>query len=462
MPPASSYDPQNKVLKELADMEFKQRRAIINENLRYYEGDHDKPLKDDKDNVILNLCRMSVDRTIAFLLPQLPHFEVDKTPTKTEDEQWLEDQWEAAGGVPLMANMARNGALAGQVYARVARGRQHAKIMNLDPRNIITWWDADDYERVLWYELRWVDKVMPETALGVVRKSQERHYRQDVVALYSDDGEVTDWQIIDYELVGEGYVRRNEDLWGSPLGPIVDWQHLPKSNSAYGEHELQHRHLNDAVNKVASDIKRILRFHASPRTIVLGASVSEIQHTGIDSVWSINKPRGEVEVKNLEMQSDLGSSMAMLEMLKEMFFTASSVVIRPGGLDAFRGMTNLGVRAAFMDMIAKNERLRRQYDSGIVAICKRLQMLAGRDIMEPHLEWPDALPIDERETLGLIQQQMAMGIMSKQTAAAKLGLNWEAEKSAIQEEALDDGFLLEGAPMPAGQFAGGMVSIDGR
>lgn len=440
MPAAIEYDPEARALREAADKEFSDRQKLIKANRAYYDGNHAPQMKDARDNVILNLSRQVVDETVAFLVPEMPSLELDADmSSKNADEEYLADVWKASGGATLLSSLAINGGLGGQTYARIAEFEgEERQILTLNPANIISWWNADDMRDVLWYELRWQEQDLDKNKASVSRRTID--YRQDVVK--SGRG----WEILDFRKDNHKWTLIDTTMWPYETGPIVDWQHLPAPTEYYGEHELPHRALNDAINKVASDIQSILRYHAFPTTVVTGAEAGDIKETSIDGLMSISSE--QAKVYNVEMQSDLVASMTMLQTLKDQFFSQARVVVIRGSLDMFRGMTNLGIRAAFMPMIAKNETLRRQYGDGIQRICQTLLAMAGRDATQkPDVQWGEALPVDQSEELALLERQMAQGLMSKQTAALRLGLDWDTEQAQINTEAMEDNFMRDGFPV---------------
>ncbi len=423
MPAATTYwtfDSADRELLQAAEDERKARAQLHARNLAYYDGDHRKPLKVRgyaDNNVILNLAGQAVDRTVAFLFPDMPTLELDADTTTTDsDEIWLSQAWKANGGPVLLANTALAGALDGHVFLRVIPDDPYPRIVLLNGATVLAYWDADDLSRLLWYEIAYS------------RRGQT--VRQDIV--YQPESER--WLITDYVYTaGKWQISGMPTPWPYPLGPVIDFQHLPRPHRYYGQHELAHASLNDAVNKVASDVKAILRTHASPRTIGTGVQASAVQETAIDSFWAI--PNESARVYNLEMASDLASSMAFMQFLADSFLAQSRVSMLRGGPDQFKNITNLGIKAAFLDMIAKNEVLRRQYGGGIAEISKRLLMIGGRAFnVEPVIRWPSALPISEVEAAQVAQSELAMGVLSRETAAGKLGLDWKQESARIGQE----------------------------
>lgn len=426
----SSWD--SKEMREVADKEFIQRREFVGRYRGYYDGVYPQPLVDEKDNVIINLCKQVVDETAAFLAPDMPTIELDEDDAVNDAERVVAETWANSGGARLLNTMAVSGGVAGHIFGRVVVDAGGVRIVNLNPANVIRWWLGSDYSIVMGYEVRW--------------RAGKTEYRTDVIRV--DNG----WLIREWSRQWKqsdnnppAWSVAGEDMmWDYPIAPIVDWQHLPRVGEAYGENEIPHAEMNLHVNKIASDIKSILRYHAYPTTVGTGFTAKDVQETRIDGFMTI--PDKEAKVYNVEMQSDLASSMEMLNTMRDAFFNLARVVVVKGGLDTFRGMTNLGIRAAFMPMIAKTAQLRRNYTDGIVAISRLILMINGMGEADTPIKvvWGDALPTDERETLALVQQQMMMGVMSKRTAAARLGLDYDKEISNMQSEAVMENAMING------------------
>lgn len=437
MPAATEYLPDDQAQRREADKELDERGKLYASNLAYYRGHHKRYLKPrggHDDNVVINLVRQTIDRTVAFLVPEFPTLELDEEED-TDEEQWLMDTWQNAGGAALLSGLVLNGALTGHNHVKITlpEAGQDSRIIPLRPGTVCTFWDADDKDKVLWHELRWkVGKVF---------------YRQDVV------NEGNRWMLYDYQRTGSKWEKGDETVWPYEFGPIVESQHLPVPNEFYGDHELQHRGLNDMINAVASDMKRILRYHASPRTIMTGVTggAEGVQPTAVDGVWSVES--ADARAFNLEMQSDLGASMAFLQLLTDAFLSESRVTMIHGGPEVFRGMTNLGIRAAFMDTVAKNETLRRSYGELIQRVSQVLLVITSRPAEPvPLVLWGEALPVDKREEVQLVAQQMEMDLMSHRTASSQLGLDFDKEQKRRRDEALADGLVYGGQPDGATDF----------
>jgi hypothetical protein len=374
-----------------ADAEFQKRQSMANTHINYYNGEHAKQLVSSSDNIVFNLCKQVVDETVSFLLPQMPVIEGG------DEAQFLNESWANAGGVTTLHTMATYGSITGHVFVMVTpNDDKTASITVIPTQNVIKYTLSQNSSHAVAYERRWDNE-------------------RQIIAF--EDGV---WMIYEYTLKGRNWVLIQEPIqWAYSISPIIDWKHLPTIDSIYGMSDIPHYELNDDVNKIASDVNAILRYHASPTTIGVGFKADDIQATSIGGFWNIPNPDARVE--NLEMQSDLVASREMLNMFIDRFFKQARVVTM-SNLSSLNSMTNMAVRATFAPMIAKNETLRRQYSEGIRNISRLMLEIAGiPQTGRLAVIWGDALPIDRREEVLLLKEQLAMGVIDVETVAKRLG-----------------------------------------
>jgi hypothetical protein len=123
-----------------------------------------------------------------------------------------------------------------------------------------------------------------------------------------------------FELV----IRLNEAVWMYDFSPIVDCQNLPAPGEFWGQSDLEDDVLEivRAINFIASNTARIIRFHAHPKTWGRGFMAKDLR-IGVDE--TIVLPGENAELHNLEMQSDLASSLRYLDMLRQALHEISRV-----------------------------------------------------------------------------------------------------------------------------------------
>lgn len=437
MPAATDYSQSNnEKWRQEAAKELSVRRAEIATSRQYYKGIMKQSLKPEggKDpNVYLPYPREIIDYSTAFAVPAMPKIIYDGDDALTDETARL---WSANKGAEMIARINKSGGKSGHVFVRVAPGDGDGSdpiVRLINSSNVVVAWDADDYERVLWYEIHW---------------GKNDAMRQDIVPVYVDKDTIASWMIYDYQKSGNVYIRIDEREWNYPLGPLVDWQYMDTEDSYYGEMEMpaDARHLVDICNGTKTDLRAIERYHAFPKTIVIGASLDRIQETGIDKMIVIEDK--DAEVFNLEMKSDLISTRSDLEHTEAHLLRRCRMVFPPTGVDAFKGATNLGIQVAFMPMTTKVNDIRRGLTRGISDITRRMLMLKGMAYdMLPHIQWDNALPQDPRERVGLQQMQIAMGIMSRNQAMIENGRDPDMTAQQIREENAGRSILLDGAPV---------------
>lgn len=430
MPGLVEYPEDPGKLDQLAADEVQERRKQIDAAWRYYEGNHKRPLKvkpgQPDDNVILNVCRKAIEQAVALLFGEPPGFEVGN---ETLDER-LAALWAANDPAILLHNLGLQGGLTGHVFVKLVpslasgldtAGRQPTrpagvKLVLLNPRLVTVWWKPDDMEKVTAYTVGW--------------EAGDTSYRQDMV----NAGNA--WLVRDLVRErGRAWELQAETRWGYPWAPVVEWQNMPDPEEYYGDPDLVRPELNDALNFLASNTMRILKFHAHPKTIGTGMRSSDVQATEVDGFWTVPNP--DAQIANLEMESDLGSSLAFLQLLQGWFFSEHRAVDMQSFAADLGNITNFGLRTLYKDALDKLASKRALYGKGLADISERMLALTGAQ-GRPAINWPDPLPFNDQEEIAGIQTEMALGLLSKQSAAGLRGRDWELEQQRIADETVNE------------------------
>jgi hypothetical protein len=257
-------------------------------------------------------------------------------------------------------------------------------------------------------------------------------HREDI---YRQDD--NSWVIQPYTKTdGASWMTGELAIWQFPFAPIVDWQNMPNQDGYYGQADLVNIGINDAVNFAASNINRILKYHAHPKTIGVGLEAEQIKETAVDGFWSISNP--DAKISNLEMQSDLASSMAFLEFLQGSFYSQHRAVDLASMKDRIGQLTNFGLRMLFKDALDKTRVKQTLYGEGLELLCQRAGMISGYDFGGVHINWADPLPFNDKEEIEGLEKELSLGIVSKETAAQVRGRDWELEQARMQQEKAND------------------------
>lgn len=408
----------------------------------YYDGKQKKFLDikegEPDDNLVVNMFQSVVDRTVGFLFPSVPKFKTDNSTTQeNDDERWIRECLDFSGGLALMHDTGMNGALSGHCFLKLypkLPNDPFPTIFPLDPRTVTVYWDYRDLRKIVWIEIYWSATLGSAFMFQPATEFQE--FLQDIV--YQEGGT---WKIFDYSRVATatpspmiegGWTLEAQDTWNYPFCPVVHWKHGVNANEFYGRSEATHLGLGDRVNLIWSEVARIIRYYASPRTVAIGLNSEEIQKTSIDGLYTV--PEGS-DVKNLEMTGDLGASQKAAEYFHDQYLAQSRVVILKGNVKDFQRVTDASVRTLFLDMLLKVNILKQHYGYGLQEAVRRLMIIGGRGDTRPVIVWPDPLPTDATAAVVNSQIERQMNVVSRETVSEKLGHNWNDELGKMKAEA---------------------------
>ena len=405
-------------LNDIEAVEWAARKAEIEKNKRYYRGDQRKPLAVRKgqadDNVIINLTQRVIDQGVTMLAGESPEFSIRNESRQAD----MDAMWEYNEKSDLLHGLAVTGGLAGHVFVKMLKEGKAVRFVNLHPELLTVFWQPDDMRKVVCYKIEYTRENVAH---------REDIYRQDD----------NNWVIQPYTKTdGASWIAGELIVWQFPFAPIVDWQNMPNQDGYYGQSDLVNIGINDAVNFVASNINRILKYHAHPKTVGVGLEAEQIKETAVDGFWSISNP--EAKISNLEMQSDLASSMAFLEFLQGSFYSQHRAVDLASMKDRIGQLTNFGLRMLFRDALDKTRIKQTLYGEGLELLCQRAGVISGYDFGTVHINWADPLPFNDREEIEGLEKELSLGIISKETAAEMRGRDWELEQARMQQEKAND------------------------
>ncbi len=402
----------------------------------YYEGLQKRQLKakpgQADDNLTLNFIQLIVERSVSMMFGQGIEFQLPGEP-ESPNNVYIDECWSANNENLTLHKMAQFGSINGTCYVKIVpdgvtyRDRKYPRLVTLDPMLMSIETDPEDIDKVLAYVLRFVTE----------REGRETARKQETVAMLGVDGAVTGWQVNDYfsnNSTAGRWQLENSVAWPYEFAPIVHWQNLPQAGSVYGRSDIADViELQDRINFIASNISKIIRYHAHPKTWGRMLGTRQDASWGPDELVGFQSP--DATLQNLEMQSDLQSSQDYLLNLRQAFFDISRTPDFTSLTDKLGALTNFGLRVLFNDALAKNATKRELYGEALEEINRRMLIIGN--VQPPdggEVIWPEALPQSETEQVAGLQFDLQNGLTSKQTAAVRRGYVWEDEQERMEEE----------------------------
>lgn len=442
----AKYDPNDKDINKAADDERAERLREIDKRWQWYNGAHPDTLKVEpgtkNDNIKLNLIGRSADKGVEFIsvpkryeLPGDPDADTISPDQEALDELYrlYQDQFD---------EQVLSGWVGGHVFWKLYRDGEMPAMTLIDPRYVTVFWEQGRGSRAkpLWYRMQW--------------QVGDKHYRQDIVPrALAEQTDAEGWLILDYEEIkgSNRWQLITSDEWNYDFPPMVETRNKRVPFKYYGEAQISQNaiDLNYGINFVASNTGRIIKFHAHPRTIGIGVDPLSVNTTSIDGFFTI--PEG-AEVKNLEMQSDLQSSMKYLEELKRELFAAVRVVDTASIKDKLGAVTNFGLRQIYNDQVAMSEDKRKAYGEGMGEALRRMLVMAGYEVDKaPVPVWGEMLPTNRLELLQAAQIEKNLGTTSDETLAQDIGRDYDAEQQKLADEKTSAGAALTNVLSRAGE-----------
>ncbi len=404
-------------LSKVADTEYLARMMDIANRQAYYMGDQKKWLVDPKtkkpkpENITVNVAQKIVDQSVSMLFGGAPMI----TAETEAQNALIEALTDYNSDDVFFHSIAAAGSIGGHVYVKLIDEPDGVRWVSLNPALVSVFWRWDDAKRAAAYKIQWVEGTTD--------------YRQDIIAL--DES----WLVRDLKREKSAdWTITNEETWAYPFAPIVEWQNLPNYLGYYGVSDLTALPINDAINFTASNINSILKNHAHPQTIGTGVRVDQVKETAVEGFWAIESE--SAKVYNLEMQSDLQSSMDFLGFLRAEFFSQQRAVDVSNLKDKIGQLTNFGLRVMFSDAMQKNATKQLLYGWGLKEIMYRSLALKGVTI-DPrsiNVDFVDPLPVNDLEGANRIKTEIESGIISKQTGSEELGYDWLEEAARMAAE----------------------------
>jgi hypothetical protein len=407
----------------------------IGEQLRYIKVKPEQP----DDNIISNFAGLTVDRSVSMLVGGGIEFDMPGDEGAPQQE-YINEVWEANKLQILTHKAAQHAGIAGTGYIKIIPDGVESKqrddkllprLVALDPRYMEIVTDPEDIETVNEYIIRF----MVKGADGKERIRKETIRRE--FSEMNDAGmfETVGWIVINEISDGGKWEETDRDVWPYEFPPIVHWQNLPEPGNVYGQSDIDDVvELQDRFNFVVSNINRIIRYHAHPKSIGTGFRLGDLDKSeAVDDFWSI--PNENAKVFNLEMLSDLVSSRAFANDLRQAIFDISRTVDIASFGDKLGALTNFGLRVLFFDALAKLATKRVLFGEALTELNHRMLVMAQ---ITPNdggrIVWPEVLPSSEQEDVMGLKFDMEAGLLSKQTASKIRGYDWDVERERLEDE----------------------------
>ena len=411
------------------------RRAQMKEAVKAYKGDLPKPLKVDldgiDDNIRTNRIKPFVRTKRSLLFGKPLKMTVDEAGPKEAAQPWC-DAFALANRFSIFCKEVKmSGSVAGSAFWKLVEHTPYPRLVQIDPTQMAVITDPQDWSVVIAYVQDY--QLTDPTSGNLV---DHRHIE------YRENADSTSWQIVDKEREAgqKSWGAPQESTWDYAWSPIHACKNLPSECEWWGEPDIDEDliGLNKALNFVQSNTNRIIKFHATPHTQLLGGASAKAIDFGPGKIIGNLGPTGRLE--NLEMQSDLASSLAHANDIRESMDELSSVpAVALSRLSAMpRGaMSGVTIAMLYQPALNRTEDERELYGPALEETFSHALELCGMGkAVEVHATWQEVLPRDEQADWTVAQQQLECGV-SKHQILEDHNLDYDEQAKWIAEEKED-------------------------
>ncbi len=406
---------ENELMQQMA-FEERQRLERFGAAWAAYYGRGPKPLRikpgKPDDNVQANRLRVIVNKGVTALVGKGMAWDYG---TDENAQAYLDAVWKASRRSRTLKTCVLNGAVCGHTFVKIAPQLAGVpRIIVLDPATVTPYWAKDDVNAVRKYRIQWNDTE--DSGRPIIR-------RQVIEQLGP-----AEWLITDSESRPDSptWTVTATTPWLYPFAPIVDCQNLPAPNEFWGLSDIEADviGLQRSIDFTLSSIQRIIRYHAHPKTWGKGFNATELR---VAADETIVLPNAAAELHNLEMASDLSSSIELYKRLKEAIHDITQVPeVATGKMDTSSPASGVALQVLYQPLVEITEAKREEYGEMFLELNRRLLVLANMAPAPGTLIWPDVIPKDakaERET-ALLDEQLGV---SRDTLLQQLGYDPDAE-----------------------------------
>lgn len=394
---------------------------------QFYRGEHFVNMYEDGEKkVVFNFCKKVVNKGVDWLVAK--GWSVRCGKGNEQVAAALNAVWDSNNRLGLTRQAALWAGITGDAFFLVSVEEDKVRLRALEPANVFPFWNDSGSElkaALLQYPI-WDDK-------------------EKRLALYSLLITANKWTVYhDEKQISESV---------NPLGKVnvVHIPNLVSAESRFGESDLADIiPLNIEYNTVATSVRKVIKYHSEPTTLIFGARASDMER-GAKKVWSGLPVEGRVE--NLELKGELALSTGYLKDLKTLICQTSNIpeVAMDGKIEHISNTSGLAMQMTYQPLIEKTSDKRERWGRGIRQINELIirahqtvlnsdwATLADnpKDLYSSGAAFTSALPKDEQTELDLALKRRASKIWSQAEAVRQVSGVEDIERLSL-ELAADD------------------------
>lgn len=311
----------------------------------WYKGNHwDNPIQDGERKSVVNFCKRIVDTAVDWTVGR--GWKICTVSGNEPVAEALNLCWASNGRDILTAKMAQFSTITGDAFLYVnlqttsedgenlPRSQWRVRLTPLNPAHCYPVWHPE--------------KPGELAAITVQFPQYDPEAKEEVLKTLVITPEK--WELY----TGDVLHSQGENLFKKVN--VVHFPNMLFAESVFGQSDIHDIiPLNEEYNLVLNSVRRIIKYHGEPTTIIFGARVGDLEK-GANRVWS-NLP-AEAKVENLALDADLNAVYQYVQELKSTILEQSftpRIAMDPDKMSV-SNMSGLAMTLMFQPLVEKTER----------------------------------------------------------------------------------------------------------
>lgn len=451
----------------------RERLAAYKLGVDFYNGkQYQMEYEDGERKPVFNYCQMIVDKSVDFFVAK--GFNLRATEGNEAVAEAMDCVWRANDKAAIFRKLAATASMMGDAFLYITIDDKDPA----DPKKLLP---KDKWK----ITLTTIDPFFVFPVFSTVDQSKIIACMIQFPTSRNERGEVTYKTYYFTEKTIQVYqggekVEEKDNIFG--LVPLIHFPNYADPVKVWGMSDLRAIiPLNEEYNTTANSVRKIIKYHAEPTTVIFGARASKLEK-GAKKVWS-GLPV-DAKVENLAFTADLSATYKYMDLIENKILKIGQIPSVAFQTDVSTSHTSgLSIRMAYQPLVDKSERKRVAFTTGFksatAVIAKAFEVLGINladladnvpEMLNVVPEFTDPLPFDEVAQLDADTKKIALKVTSSAALVRKYNPGEDLKRVTLEILADEVHELMSqrerqvavsgGTPNPAVVFTSSIATLE--
>lgn len=415
-----------------------QRLSRYRYQWKFYSGDHfENPWEDGERKTVNNYCKLVCEKSINFFLAQ--GWKVKSPEGNEQVAELINEAWSANDRMSLSYRITQFGGVNGDCFVLVTvqtldregqelpKDKWTVRLVAFDPRYCFPFFSAGNPNQMDSIMIQFPTTSLDDPSTNILYTV---YITPQTMQIWHNDVKIDEQD--------NPFKRVN----------VVHFKNSELANSSFGVSDIDDIiPINEEYNIVANSIRRTIKYHGEPTTLIFGARASDMER-GAKKVWS-NLPGKDARVENLKLDGDLAAAQEYLQHLEDQILKVGEIpkiALVSKEQTAVSNTSGIAIQMLYQPLVEKCNRKRICFTQSVREV-NRLILIAERELIGTDIdeladdvdlidltevEYTSPLPRDMTAEINNGVILLENGVWSKAEFARRLGGSEDLERLALE------------------------------